>query len=174
MNRSDANGHITCNTQECHTDWWDSVVSGANFWAKALTDFKNGNVLGGIVNSAAMVADDVLTVTGFKLAQAAVVAAEKTVVSIAARGAVADAAAEEIAKKAALGPGKFMPVTESMSGDAAAYQLRAAGTPAGQAYVVNGTKFDGFSKGTLLEAKSSHSQFVKNGAFEPWFNAPAG
>lgn len=70
---------------------------------------------------------------------------------------------------AAKGPGAFMSVSESMSARAASYQLRAAGTDASVAYVVNGVKFDGYIGGTLIDAKSGYGQFVKNGQFQSWF-----
>jgi filamentous hemagglutinin len=56
-----------------------------------------------------------------------------------------------------------------MSSRAALYQDQITGR-AGEAYVVEGVKFDGYD-GTLLDAKGpGYSNFVnKNGEFYPWF-----
>src|SRR5690606_35713266 len=48
--------------------------------------------------------------------------------------------------------GRWIAVAETMSARAAAYQARIAGR-AGQAFLRNGVKFDGFANGVLLEAK---------------------
>ena len=65
--------------------------------------------------------------------------------------------------------GQWVSAGESMSARAAAFQV-AAGGRAGQAYLLNGVKFDGMAKGTLLEMKGpGYATFVKNGQFMPWF-----
>lgn len=70
---------------------------------------------------------------------------------------------------AASEPGQWMPVKESMSARAAAYQARITGRP-GEAYVVKGVKFDGFSDGILRETKGpGYERFVKDGAYRPWW-----
>jgi len=69
-------------------------------------------------------------------------------------------------------------VSESTSGwskAAISYQEQITGVSAGNAFEVNGVRFDGFNKGTLLEAKSSYDNFVgKDGAFQPWFSGQKG
>jgi filamentous hemagglutinin len=57
-----------------------------------------------------------------------------------------------------------------MSARAAAYQTQITGQT-GQAYVVNGVKFDGFTDGVLLDAKGpGYATFVdSSGQFKPWF-----
>lgn len=66
--------------------------------------------------------------------------------------------------------GTWTSVNESMSARAATYQTQITGQ-AGQAYVVNGVKFDGFTDGVLLDAKGpGYATFVdSNGQFKPWF-----
>ncbi|MFM0267380.1 beta strand repeat-containing protein [Paraburkholderia sediminicola] len=67
--------------------------------------------------------------------------------------------------------GSWTPVNESMSPQAQAYQTQITGVT-GQAYVVNGVKFDGLSAdGTLLDAKGpGYANFVgSSGEFQPWF-----
>ncbi|WP_394339632.1 Tox-REase-5 domain-containing protein [Mucilaginibacter gracilis] len=62
--------------------------------------------------------------------------------------------------------------TTGWSKAAKEYQEQITGQPAGKAYLVKGTKFDGIAKdGTLLEAKSSYDNFVKKGTgqFYGWF-----
>jgi filamentous hemagglutinin len=67
-------------------------------------------------------------------------------------------------------PGAWADVNEAMSARAAAYQAQITGRT-GQAYVVNGTKFDGLVNGCLTEAKGpGYANFVRNGQFQPWFN----
>lgn len=67
--------------------------------------------------------------------------------------------------------GRLIDVNESMSERAAAHQLQTTGTPAGQAYLVNGVRFDAMADGTLLDAKGpGYASFVgANGDFYPWF-----
>lgn len=63
-------------------------------------------------------------------------------------------------------------VNESMSQQPRDYQTQITGV-SGQAYIVNGVKFDGVaSDGTLLDAKGpGYGRFVlPNGEFAPWFN----
>ncbi len=56
-----------------------------------------------------------------------------------------------------------------MSARARAYQTQITGRT-GEAFVVNGVKFDGIDAGTLLEAKGpGYATFVRNGQFQPWF-----
>jgi len=47
----------------------------------------------------------------------------------------------------------FFDVSESMSNTARNYQRQVTGTAEGKAYFKNGTRFDGYDNGTLLEAK---------------------
>ena len=71
---------------------------------------------------------------------------------------------------AAQGAGRWMRVEESMSPRAAAYQAQITGR-AGDAFVLNGVKFDGFANGVLQEAKGpGYAAFIKDGVFQPWFN----
>lgn len=58
-----------------------------------------------------------------------------------------------------------------MPARARAYQMGITGRGAGEVYVVNGVKFDGFKAGTLIEAKGpGYGAFVgKNGKFYDWF-----
>lgn len=68
-----------------------------------------------------------------------------------------------------VGPGAWRTVNEAMSGRAAAYQSQITGR-AGESYLVNGVKFDGFEAGTLLDAKApGYASFVKNGEFRSFF-----
>ncbi|CAN7526787.1 two-partner secretion domain-containing protein [Variovorax sp. LjRoot178] len=70
---------------------------------------------------------------------------------------------------------RWVPVNESMSPQARAYQTQITGV-SGQAYVVNGVKFDGVSSdGTLIDAKGpGYGNFVSgNGQFVPWFSGEA-
>jgi filamentous hemagglutinin len=65
-------------------------------------------------------------------------------------------------------------VNEAMSARAAAYQAQITGRT-GQAYIVNGTKFDGLVDGVLTEAKGpGYANFVENGQFQPWFQGQYG
>jgi filamentous hemagglutinin len=71
-----------------------------------------------------------------------------------------------------LGPGTWQEVNESMSDRARAYQERITGIRANVGHVVNGVKFDGYSGGTLIDAKGSgYAKFVdkKTGTFHPWY-----
>jgi hypothetical protein len=71
-----------------------------------------------------------------------------------------------------LGPGTWQEVNESMSDRARAYQERITGIRANVGHVVNGVKFDGYSGGTLIDAKGpGYAKFVdkKTGTFHPWY-----
>jgi len=66
-------------------------------------------------------------------------------------------------------PGQWMPVNESMSARALAYQIQIGGR-AGEAYVVNGVKFDSFEDGMLLDGKGpGYARFVRDGVFRDWW-----
>ncbi|BBZ06859.1 hypothetical protein MDOR_10280 [Mycolicibacterium doricum] len=71
---------------------------------------------------------------------------------------------------AAMGPGTWTPVTESMSARAAAYQVQVTGHPITEGYLVNGVKFDGFANGILTDTKGYYSQFIDDGAWKPWLS----
>ncbi len=73
--------------------------------------------------------------------------------------------------RSAAGPGAWKAVNESMSPSAAAYQTRITGRT-GQAYEVNGVRFDGFTAAEgLIEAKGpGYATFVENGEFKSYFN----
>lgn len=61
-------------------------------------------------------------------------------------------------------------VAEAMSRRSAEYQAKITGLPAGQAYELNGIKFDGFKDGILLEAKGpGYQNFIKDGQFAKWW-----
>ena len=65
--------------------------------------------------------------------------------------------------------GTWTRVNEAMSVRAAEYQARITGRT-GEAYLVDGVKFDGFTDGILLEAKGpGYAKFVKNGVFRDFF-----
>jgi filamentous hemagglutinin len=66
--------------------------------------------------------------------------------------------------------GEWQAVNETMSARAAAYQTQVTGRT-GQAFVVNGVKFDGVAMQGLIDAKGpGYAAFVRNGEFQPWFN----
>jgi hypothetical protein len=66
--------------------------------------------------------------------------------------------------------GKWIKVNESMSPRAAAYQSRITGRSIDEAYSLGGVKFDGFTNGTLVDAKGpGYSQFIENGQFAAWY-----
>ena len=58
-----------------------------------------------------------------------------------------------------------------MSDAAASYQKFITGKSANQSYLLNGTKFDGFAKGVLIDAKSGYANFINKstGGFHSWF-----
>jgi filamentous hemagglutinin family protein len=72
------------------------------------------------------------------------------------------------------GPGVWINTPESMSERAASYQQFVTGADQGQAYLVNGVKFDGYNAdaGILLEAKGpGYANFVgSNGTFMSFFS----
>ncbi|WP_305849527.1 Tox-REase-5 domain-containing protein [Pyxidicoccus parkwayensis] len=73
------------------------------------------------------------------------------------------------------GPGKWEPVSESMSQAAREYQAQVTGAPEGLAYNVRGVKFDGYTNGVLLETKGpGYAKFLKNGSFRSWFRGADG
>ena len=62
-----------------------------------------------------------------------------------------------------------------MSDRAAAFQAEVTGSAPGSVYRVGGVDFDGFSNGTLLEAKGpGYATFVRAGEFRPWFQGADG
>ncbi|HBH54713.1 MAG TPA: hypothetical protein DDY91_22755, partial [Planctomycetaceae bacterium] len=66
--------------------------------------------------------------------------------------------------------GQWQSVIESMLERARAYQQQITGR-SGQAYFVDGVKFDGVANGDLIDAKGpGYANFVKNGWFRHWFN----
>ena len=50
-----------------------------------------------------------------------------------------------------------------MSERAAAYHACVTGTPPGQGHVVDGVKFDGYTNGVWLDARSGYARFVRDG-----------
>lgn len=65
--------------------------------------------------------------------------------------------------------GSWLDVNESMSARAAAYQAQIAGS-SGEAYVLNGVKFDGINGEGLIDAKGpGYARFVVDGQFMPFF-----
>jgi len=88
---------------------------------------------------------------------------------------VGELAAPKIASTGAKELGAFARVEEAMSARAAIYQSKITGTLPEVNYIVDGVKFDGFVKGTLLDAKGpGYAKFVKNGEFMPWFEGADG
>jgi hypothetical protein len=68
------------------------------------------------------------------------------------------------------GPGAYVRVNESMSARARAYQKQIVGGHEGEAYLLNGVKFDGFKDGVLLDAKGlRYAHFIKDGEFRSWY-----
>jgi hypothetical protein len=65
--------------------------------------------------------------------------------------------------------GQWQNVNETMSARARAYQQQITGRY-GQAYIVEGVKFDGLAAGVLIDAKGpGYTNFAKNGKFRDWF-----
>ena len=65
--------------------------------------------------------------------------------------------------------------TKGWSQKAIAYQEHVTGVKAGNAFEVNGVKFDGVVKNVLQEAKSSYDNFIsKTGEFYDWFKGADG
>jgi Restriction endonuclease fold toxin 5 len=57
-----------------------------------------------------------------------------------------------------------------MSDRSAAYQEQISGRPATWAYRVDGVDFDGYTDGTLIEAKGrGYATFIRNGEFPRFF-----
>ena len=68
------------------------------------------------------------------------------------------------------GPGLFLTANEAMSPRAARYQAQISGRSPGEVYILDGVKFDGFTDGTLLDAKGpGYANFVRDGEFRGWF-----
>jgi len=66
------------------------------------------------------------------------------------------------------GPGEWVRVNRGPNG--ADYQETATGVTRGSEYEVNGTKFDGFENGKLIEAKDNYGSFLdKKGEWQWWF-----
>jgi RHS repeat-associated protein len=66
------------------------------------------------------------------------------------------------------GPGQWVRVNRGPNG--ADYQETATGVTRGSEYEVNGTKFDGFDNGKLIDAKDNYKSFLdKNGEWQDWF-----
>lgn len=59
-----------------------------------------------------------------------------------------------------------------MSTAAKTYQSFVTGRPWNESYLLNGTKFDGYINGILVDAKSGYSSFVSKatGEFYDWFS----
>ena len=82
-----------------------------------------------------------------------------------------EAAPSSSSSSAGSGPGNWQKVPESMSERARKYQAAITGRAADEVYVVNGVKFDGYKRGTLLEAKGAgYAAFIgRDGKFYRWF-----
>ena len=66
--------------------------------------------------------------------------------------------------------GQWQNVNESIPVRGKAYQQQITGR-SGQAFFVDGVKFDGVGQGVLIEAKGpGYAKFVKNGQFRDWFS----
>ena len=90
--------------------------------------------------------------------------------SVDARGTVTTPVARSVATEVAAGPAAWKTASESMSGRAAEFQAKVTGAAPGTVYRVGGVDFDGFAKGTLLEAKGpGYASFVRGGQFRSWF-----
>lgn len=86
--------------------------------------------------------------------------------------ALGDGQVDEVcAKCTEMEPGVWDTENESMSEMAQEYQSQVTGAEPGQVYRVEDVKFDGYSNGTLLEAKGpGYAKFVQaDGTFKPWF-----
>ena len=120
----------------------------------------------------AIVQATVLVAAAAKLASKVPAAVEKikNVFSINAPQSMVDDAARALAPTM----GRWKPVNESMSEISRNYQAAITGHT-GEVWFYNGVKFDGFSNGTLIEAKAHYSQFVsKSGTFKEWFSGANG
>ena len=66
--------------------------------------------------------------------------------------------------------GSWVSAKENMSPRAIAYQNQVGGR-AGQAYNVNGVRFDAIQDGVLIDAKGpGYARFTKDGQFQPWWS----
>jgi hypothetical protein len=69
------------------------------------------------------------------------------------------------------GPGRWVRVNRQPNG--ADYQETATGVTRGSEYEVNGTQFDGFENGKLIEAKDNYLNFIDDsGKWKYWFKLP--
>ncbi|MBI4924142.1 MAG: hypothetical protein HY834_20595 [Devosia nanyangense] len=67
INGSDRNGHLDCTSsadgsQTCRPEWYMTLVPGIDAYARTLTDVKNGNIGGALLNGALWFGEDFLTV----------------------------------------------------------------------------------------------------------------
>lgn len=125
----------------------------ADLGKSALSDLTGGGASAGEVAAAEQVA-----------------AADATVDGVPLGGQVA-----EDAVSADSGPGAWGPAEESMGERDAVYQEQITGVPPGEAYWVDGVKFDGFTGGVLQEAKGYYAQFLRSdGRFLSWFKGGDG
>jgi hypothetical protein len=78
---------------------------------------------------------------------------------------------EEVSTACEENPGAWESENESMSETAQEYQSQITGKGPGEVYRVGDVKFDGYSDGTLLDAKGpGYAKFVQaDGTFQPWF-----
>jgi filamentous hemagglutinin len=79
-------------------------------------------------------------------------------------------AVSSVAAESVVEPGAWQAVNEGMSARAAAYQAQITGRT-GQAYVVNGVKFDGYTAAEgLVDANGpGYATFVEDDGFKPFF-----
>lgn len=72
------------------------------------------------------------------------------------------------------GPGHWGPSGENFQGFSKQYQEFVTGHPISDAYIVNGTKFDDFTDGALVDAKGDFGQFLlPNGDWKSFFPGDA-
>jgi PPE family/Restriction endonuclease fold toxin 5 len=72
------------------------------------------------------------------------------------------------------GPGHWGPSGENFQGFSKQYQEFVTGHPISDAYFVNGTKFDDFADGALIDAKGDYGQFLlPNGDWKSFFPGDA-
>jgi Restriction endonuclease fold toxin 5 len=69
------------------------------------------------------------------------------------------------------GPGSWVPVNDSMSAQAAAYQEYITGHPITETYKLPGfdVSFDGYENNYVTEVKSFYTNFYENGQWKPFF-----
>ncbi len=90
--------------------------------------------------------------------------------SAAGGGASSDGGGASGSSGSSGGPGQWVPENQSgWSESAKAYQAQITGRP-GEAYNVNGVRFDGFDGTTLLDAKDHYSMLLENGQWKKWFD----